>query len=53
MPWRGPVTLGTHAFSPEGAPVPGATTRLQHDGIFYDDESDFVETVVPFIRDGV
>lgn len=33
--------------------MPGPATRLQHDGIFYDDESDFVETVVPFIRDGV
>jgi len=27
--------------------------RLRHDGIFYDDEGDFVETVVPFVRDGI
>lgn len=28
-------------------------SRLQHDGIFYADESEFIESVVPFIRDGV
>lgn len=27
--------------------------RLQHDGIFYDDECEFVATVLPFIREGV